>query len=71
MDNTTKEAYDRMQEAIDRWEGRLKATGGALRPDTSFVYPIILTWDAKDNNKLAASSSNVLLLRLSRLTSGN
>jgi hypothetical protein len=29
-----------MQQAIARWEGGLKTTGGALVPEKSFVYPI-------------------------------
>ena len=29
-----------MQEVISRWEGDLKATGGAIVPNKSFVYPI-------------------------------
>ena len=28
------------QESINCWEGGLKATGGAIRPDKSFAYPI-------------------------------
>ena len=28
------------QRTIDSWEGGLKTTGGAIRPDKSFVYPI-------------------------------
>ena len=30
----------KMQEAIDRWEGGLKATGGAIVPSKSWIYPI-------------------------------
>ena len=37
---TADEVMDEMQEAILRWEGGLKATGGALVPAKSFVYPI-------------------------------
>ena len=29
-----------MQEMINCWEGGLKTTGGAIRPDKSFAYPI-------------------------------
>lgn len=36
--------FDNMQEAIDRWEGGMKTTGGAIRPDKSFVYPINFTF---------------------------
>ena len=28
----------------------MKATGGALRPDKSFVYPLIFTWYKKGNH---------------------
>ena len=34
-----------MQEYIDRWEGGLKATGGAIRPDKTFVYPLSFHWE--------------------------
>ena len=34
-----------MQEAIDRWEGGLKATGGAILPNKSWVYPIDFNFD--------------------------
>ena len=37
---TTGEVMQEMQEAILRWEGGLKATGGAIVPEKSFVYPI-------------------------------
>jgi hypothetical protein len=37
---TTEEVMQEMQEAILRWEGGLKATGGAIVPEKSFVYPI-------------------------------
>ena len=36
-----------MQEAIHRWEGGLKATGGAIRPDKSWVYAIGFDFDAQ------------------------
>ena len=39
-DITTEEVMQEMQEAILRWEGGLKATGGAIVPEKSFVYPI-------------------------------
>ena len=48
MDNDTRtleEAVEAMQEAIHRWEGGLKATGGAIRPDKSWVYPIGFKFD--------------------------
>ena len=44
--NSLEEAVERMQEAIHRWEGGLKATGGAIQPDKSWVYPIGFKFDA-------------------------
>ena len=46
---TINDVAQSMQSAIDRWEGGLKTTGGAIRPDKSFVYPISFTWDEKGN----------------------
>lgn len=40
VDLTIEDIMTRMQEAVNRWEGGLKATGGAIRPDKSFIYPI-------------------------------
>ena len=34
-----------MQEGIDRWEGGLRTTGGAIVPEKSWVYPIDFTFD--------------------------
>ena len=39
-DITADDVMNEMQQAISRWEGGLKATGGALVPEKSFVYPI-------------------------------
>ena len=36
-----------MQEAINRWEGGLKTTGGAIVPSKSWVYPIDFKFDTK------------------------
>ena len=47
VDLTYAEVHKAAQEGIDRWEGGLKATGGAIRPDKSFVYPIDFAWDAQ------------------------
>ena len=44
---TTEEVYAHMQEAILRWEGGLKAMGGALWPEKFFVYPLIFSWDER------------------------
>ena len=42
--NSTPLTFDEvmhcMQRAVDRWEGGLQATGGAIRPEKSFIYPI-------------------------------
>ena len=35
-----EEVTERMQNSINFWEGSLKATEGAIRPDKSFVHPI-------------------------------
>jgi hypothetical protein len=42
---TPAETMEKMQSAIDRWEGGLKATGGAIVPEKSFVYPIVFQFD--------------------------
>ena len=44
-DITADEVMEEMQTAILRWEGGLKATGGALVPSKSFVYPIDFKFD--------------------------
>ena len=36
-----------MQEFINAWEGGLKATGGALVPSKSWIYPIEFQFDNK------------------------
>ena len=41
---TIENVYISMQKSINGWEGLLKATGGAIRPDKSFVYPISFIW---------------------------
>ena len=40
-----------MQEAINRWEGGLKTTGGAIVPSKSWVYPIDFKFDTKDSHR--------------------
>jgi hypothetical protein len=42
-DNSTNTVI-RLQEAIDTWEGVLKATGGALGPDKSYWYLVSFKW---------------------------
>jgi hypothetical protein len=37
---TTQQTMENMQDSITRWEGGLKATGGAIVPTKSWVYPI-------------------------------
>lgn len=44
---TADEVMEDMQLAIDIWEGGLKATGGAIVPKKSWVYPINFTFDNK------------------------
>ena len=36
-----------MQRAIDTWEGGLRATGGALVPEKSWIFPIKYVWNDK------------------------
>ena len=48
-DLTFHDVATNMQEAIDQWECGLKATGGTICPDKSFIYPISFTWDDKGN----------------------
>ena len=38
-----------MQDAINRWEGGLKSTGGAIVPEKSWVYSIDFTFDNQGN----------------------
>ena len=42
---TIEDVHIRMKKNIDIWEGRLKYTGGSIRPDKSFIYPISFTWN--------------------------
>ena len=44
---TIDEVMANMQQALDRWEGGLKATGGALVPAKSWVYPISFSFDTE------------------------
>ena len=41
---TIEDVHIRMKKNIDIWEGGLKYTGGSIRPDKSFIYPISFTW---------------------------
>jgi hypothetical protein len=42
---SVEEVMDRMQHSINRWEGGLKATGGAIVPQKSFVYPVVFDFE--------------------------
>jgi hypothetical protein len=44
---TENDTLDQMQDCINRWEGGLKATGGAIVPQKSFVYPVLFDFDEK------------------------
>jgi hypothetical protein len=47
-EDTTQEVVMReMQQAINHWEGGLKATGGALVPEKSYWYLIDFVWTGK------------------------
>ena len=39
------EIMSNMQDSIDRWEGGLRTTGGAIVPEKSWVYPIDFKFD--------------------------
>ena len=54
--DTLEDITPSMQHAIDTWEGGLRATGGALVPEKSWVYPIKYEWDDKGNHKLTPLS---------------
>ena len=40
-----EDVMKKMQSAVNRWEGGLKTTGGAIRPDKSWAYPIGFKFD--------------------------
>jgi hypothetical protein len=44
VDTTGDTVRQEMQQAIDHWEGGLKATGGALVPEKSYWYLIDFVW---------------------------
>ena len=44
---TIGQTMAKMQDAISRWEGGLKVTGGAIVPNKSFVYPIGFNFDSQ------------------------
>ena len=41
------EILDEMQECINRWQGGLWASGGAIVPEKNFVYPITFNFNKK------------------------
>ena len=45
VNETGEELLAKFQTAVDRWEGLIKATGGAIEPTKSFWYLIDTTWD--------------------------
>ena len=46
---TLDDITEKMQDSIDLWEGGLKATGGAIVPEKSWIYPLDFDFDAKGN----------------------
>ena len=40
----SKQVAQRMQEALDHWEGGLRATGGAIVPEKSYWYLVDFQW---------------------------
>ena len=44
---TTDKVMEDMQLAIDLWEGGIKATGGAIVPSKSWIFPIDFKFDAQ------------------------
>ena len=45
-----------MQNAINTWEGGLKATGGALVPEKSWIYPIKYVWNDRGDYRLETTN---------------
>ena len=50
------ETFQELQESTDQWQGRLRASGGAIVPEKSFLYPIyfhviLQVWLVDDNIK--------------------
>ncbi|MEM1010514.1 MAG: hypothetical protein AAGJ35_16085 [Myxococcota bacterium] len=43
-DATCTEVTKQLQQAVDAWEGRMRATGGALVPHKCFWYPLEYAW---------------------------
>ena len=56
-EDSLEDITNQMQLAINTWEGGLRATGGALVPEKSWVYPIKYIWDDKGDPKLETISN--------------
>ena len=46
---TIEDIFIRIQKSINKWEVGLKSTGGSIRPDKSFLYPISFKFDDEGN----------------------
>ena len=44
-ERTIEDIYIIMQKSINRWEGGIKSSRGAIIPNKSFVYSISFKWD--------------------------
>jgi hypothetical protein len=42
--SSSEEVKSKLQEAVDRWEGVLSATGGAIVPEKTYWYLIDFCW---------------------------
>ena len=51
-EETVEDLSPQMQNAINTWEGGLRATGGALVPEKSWIYPIKYTWNEQGDARL-------------------
>ena len=56
-DDSLEDLTPIMQSAINTWEGGLRATGGALVPEKSWVYPIKHIWNDKGDATLESASN--------------
>ena len=63
-DNNSEDSLIKMQEAINRWEGGLKTTGGAIVPTKSWVYPIGFSFDNNGKWKYKSTEEIDLFLLL-------
>lgn len=51
-EKTLEDITPAMQQSIKTWEGGLRATGGALVPEKSWIYPIKYVWNEEGDPKL-------------------